>query len=204
MVINFDYKSALSEVIRPLYREHVPGAALDLYNYIRRNYGHLRQNQSLGLDWPPELKPQFERLATDDLALSSRLIYYMGHWGGFANDSGAYWRYAIFADQTLRDRLGIPYMDETPDGWSLSIHEGVVRVRYGDSDMWIWEEICPALETCGRGERTADLLRNNPCPDGLDPEIHLRGYVAQYRPTTGIWGRLLNLAEYAQPAEVLS
>lgn len=37
--MNFDYKRALNGAVLPIYREHIPGTALDLYQQIRPTTG---------------------------------------------------------------------------------------------------------------------------------------------------------------------
>ncbi len=113
----------------------------------------------------------FRKVPAEYLALASHVINAIGHWypGQSANgfmvpgrESGATWKFAHYADQELRERLGLPARGTNGHdrGFGYAVHEGAIRVTYADPDTWQWIEVAPATETgFTAAKRIAGLIR---------------------------------------------
>jgi hypothetical protein len=125
---------------------------------VAREAGELRQLPDLSMPWPADsdLRERFDKCPAEWLALAARAIYYTGHWfpswGGPrlvlpGKQHGASWKFAHYADQSLRARLGMPERgDNGRDKGAVlrQVHEGAIRVCYQSPDTWTWREVAPA------------------------------------------------------------
>lgn len=141
--MDFDYKRAWKELAKPVY-DSLPDEIHLLVGYVNERSRDLHQDRDLSMPWPKDNGELQKRFAETDLAtlsLASRAVYFYGHWAphGVINthSGGTYWKFAHYADQTLRSVL----LKQPRDGTFYQIHEGVVRVCYSDSNTWTWEEV---------------------------------------------------------------
>ena len=154
----FDYRRAWFELAGPLY-DRLPDHVRALLARVAETSVALVQRDDYTMAWPDDagaLRAAFAALPSDLLAGSARVVYYVGHWQPSGADaesarqvpgpsSGATWKYSDYADQVLRDRLGVRARGPGT-GAHLEIHEGVLRVCYSARDLWTWAEVAPATE----------------------------------------------------------
>lgn len=157
----FDYIRAWDDLAYPAWLT-LPASIKGLVALTGEQAGDLHQIQDLTMPWPegPGFKSAFEAHDSDTLALASRVVYYLGHWqhprAGFTpacslspawNKSGAHWKFSHYADQVLRERLGLQGREKTGErGFGFALLEGAIRLTYSSNDMWTWEEVAPGTE----------------------------------------------------------
>ena len=159
----FDYEAAWHEVARPAY-EALPQDVRDLLAQVAVEAAGLNQLPDLSMPWPDDpqmgergtpgstLRVRFDAIPAETLAFAARVIYYVGHWYPTGADlalpgrmAGAYWKFAHYADQSLRARLAAATSaDAMRSNGPFQIHEGVIRLCYSSKDMWTWVEVAPA------------------------------------------------------------
>lgn len=148
----FDYAAAWWQVARPAYQS-LPQNVRDLLARVAQEAGELRQLPDCSMPWPEEsdLRETFDKVPAEWLALAARVIHNVTHWYPRSGDLeipgwqvGAGWKFAHYADQSLRARLQIGTVDY--HGLSLRIHEGAIRLCYQSRDMWTWQGVAPATE----------------------------------------------------------
>lgn len=149
----FDFKTAWREVAKPAF-DALPQHIRDLVDRVQELCSTTHQSHDLSLPWPKDggemLQVAFEGLSSEQLATASRVVYFFGHWAQSAQvqQGGAYWKFALYADQVLSKRLGFPGPHEMPrvNGTSYRIHQGVLRVNLISPNSSGWVELGPATE----------------------------------------------------------
>jgi len=148
----FDFRRAWVETSLPLFWA-MPKAMRRLYDRVQEEYRDVHQNRYLGMDWldEPPGGPRLEEEMRDadilDLAWASRIVYTYGHWSSYNHSGphGATWKFSILADQMLAARLGLlPRHLDGGNGWSIRVHEGLLRLCASSPNMWMWKEVAPA------------------------------------------------------------
>jgi len=168
----FDFARAWRELAKPAF-ESLPQNVHDLYERVVVEAEGLPQNKELGMDWPEDssLRSAFDGVPADFLCEASRIIYFYGHTspsGHSYRGGGGTWKFSIYADQSLEDRLWkgsewaathlfsdrYGYGRKPPEpkkradqlSW-LQVCEGVLRICYASMDAWRWVEVAPATLT---------------------------------------------------------
>lgn len=143
----FDYVAAWNEAAYPAFLKLSP-AAVNVLEVVKAEAKDRHQNSALDMDWTPEIRAAFEAMTDSELATSSRAVYFAGHWHpGKANShvprDGSTWKFSLFCDQLLSERLGLVRnrTGSTGNGTSYAIHQGALRVQWSTPDSWQWEEI---------------------------------------------------------------
>jgi hypothetical protein len=142
----FDYRTAWHEVAHPAYLKLSPGALAAL-GTVKVEAADLHQQQDLDMPWTPTIRTAFEPLTTAELATASRAVYFAGHWhpegveSAVLRGDGAAWKFALYADQLLSERLGLPRGPSKGNGTSYRILEGALRVGWSTPSSWSWREI---------------------------------------------------------------
>lgn len=167
----FDYAAAWRDLAWPSYQA-LPADVRGLLARVAEECGDLNQKPDLSMPWPNDpilgdrqdvssnLRETFDKIPAEILAYSARVIYFLGHWhphekdcGDFAGrDKGSHWKFAHYADQSLRDRLIRALNAEGKNGADIlrggdgpfQIYEGAIRICYSSRNMWSWEEVAPA------------------------------------------------------------
>jgi hypothetical protein len=170
----FDYARAWIEVAKPAY-DALPEEIHALVAVTADAAKDLSQRQDLNMPWPTDqpwadLRHRFDSHTSDSLALAARVLHDVGHWrpgrdvdaakhvGPLDACPGLGWKFANYADQILRERLQVPdRVSSSPNGLSLAVLEGAIRVCYSSRDMWLWEEVAPATEE-GKARVVAEVL----------------------------------------------
>lgn len=157
----FNYKRAWREAAQPLFEE-LPEQVLRLFDRVKIE--GLNQGQDLNCIWPERtdedrwlaiylsndwsgsLQEAFAEIDSETLAHAAAVIPDYGHWHSNNDDqTGAYWKFSNYADQTLRTRLGVSNGTEG-NGVSIRILEGMIRVGFSSKWSWPFEEVAPATE----------------------------------------------------------
>lgn len=151
----FDHEMAWAELARPAFEE-LPESIHQALAAVAEQADDLSQLPDLTMPWPANgtLRAGFEALDSADLARAARVIYDYGRWWPSssagsdaltvpARSHGASWKFSHYADQILRERLSIPLWANR-HGFSVEIHEGVIRLCYASKNEWNWAEIAPA------------------------------------------------------------
>ncbi|MCP3681125.1 MAG: hypothetical protein GY861_00405 [bacterium] len=152
----FDYLKVWDQLVRPEY-EGLSSEIHALLGLVLEKSKDLRQDKNLKLPWISDLKERFEALSTIELSKASRVIFSYGYWttpqfADWIQKNGIYWKFSTYADQVLYERIGIERTNQDlakkkrKFQWSLSVHEGMLRVQYSDNESWQWKEIGWALE----------------------------------------------------------
>ncbi len=154
----FDYRRAWHEVAKPAYLI-LPADVRQLLADVTEQAKDLHQLPDCSMPWPEDsdLRARFDRIPAEWLALAARAIYFVGHWRPADADlaeiprNGETWKFAHYADQSLRERLGLPprgsngrYGSGCHSG--VEIHQGTIRVYYSSPDCWLWDEVAPATQ----------------------------------------------------------
>lgn len=162
---DFDYKRAWKELAEPEFKK-LPDVVHKLYHNIHDHYSHCQQDRDCDLPWPDDrIKTVFDSIDLSVLARASRVIYFYGHWGSGLENNGAYWRFSLWADQTIRRKLALDESSVTGVfraaryNISLAIREGYLRVCRSTKASWTWEEIGPVSEDLF--DDAVDLLSGN-------------------------------------------
>ena len=171
----FDYVTAWREVAKPAY-EALPQNVRDLLGRVTVECGDLSQLADLSMPWPTgelapagaeSLREAFDKIPAEVLALAAHVIYATGHWhpsgARLVPADGSTWKFAQYADQSLRARLGLPERgDNGRDTATIQIKviDGAIRLCYSSRDMWTWARVAPATaEGLKRVREAADALR---------------------------------------------
>lgn len=157
----FDYESAWLEVAAPAYKA-LPDSIHRLVDLVAVRCADLHQLSDCSMPWPDDdnagadsLQRAFEDVSADVLAYAAQVVHNFGHWwprsiaGDYSlpgREQGSHWKFAHYADQTLRAKLGLPARGSNGHerGYGYAVHEGVIRLTYADSHSWNWIEIAPA------------------------------------------------------------
>ena len=127
----FDYAAAWREA-RPLW-DALPANLRELFAETRKVAADARQDKNTDLPWlrtPGPLtegfKGRFHAIPATDLEHAASVIHALGHWlpgdappedrllfAGSPPD-GAYWKFAHYADQSIRERQGRPWSGREP------------------------------------------------------------------------------------------
>lgn len=136
--MQFDYEAAWDKLIQPAMeaiKNNDPGI-LVLMEDIGGHHADVVQDQrTLDLPWPDGLKARFEEVPTMTLAFSSFIVHNYGHWG-YKGEAAAWkdatWKFSNWADQILRERLGIVKESarDRGTGYSLEVQFGLLELRY--------------------------------------------------------------------------
>jgi hypothetical protein len=148
----FDYETAWHEIAKPGF-DTLPQNVRDLYARVCAECEGQGQNQQLGMAWPKmegpgdSLHTMFLDIPTEWLSAASRIIYFYGHWSPEGHSylgGGGTWKFALFADQQLCERLGLSRSDAPYPGVAYEVSEGVIRTCLSIKDSWTWVEVAPA------------------------------------------------------------
>lgn len=159
----FDYAAAWREVAKPAY-EALPQSVRDLLAQVATEAAHLGQKPDLSMPWPDDpqlgdkgtpgsnLRVRFDKTPAEILALAARVIHAAGHWFPSRGEleipgrnSGSHWKFAHYADQSLRERLiAATSADTMRNNGPFQVHEGAIRFCYSSPDTWMWHEVAPA------------------------------------------------------------
>lgn len=163
----FDYARAWAERAKPGY-ECLPASVQALFLLVAEEAGSLSQLPDCSMPWPEDrlFRQAFIDIPAEVLAFAARTVHNLGHWKPGKADlptaelsaigRGAHWKFSHYADQVLREKLGLPARgDGGRTGVSFAIHEGAIRVCYASRNSWCWEEVAPAT---ARGMVTAGLV----------------------------------------------
>lgn len=206
--MTFDYKRACSELAMPEFN-NLPLEIKALYARVVSECKSQHQNKELGMDWPltgpselPELKEAFNSIDVESLALASRAVHFAGHWGYKEDDTfiglhdgGSHWKFSLFADQTLRRKLGMPeFGSDSKHGISYAVHEGAIRVCYSTPHSWTWREV---IQATPQGLRQVIDAVNHSSLHGDDLIDYL---VDTLRPKFGPWANFFNTEKYHLPS----
>lgn len=207
--MQFDYEAAWTKLILPAMealRTNDP-AVLDLLKEITATCRELRQDtRTLDLPWPDGLKEKFEAINSMTLAFASFTIHNYGHWmpGGHNEDRALEtWKFANFADQILRERLGL-VKDTGRDrsvGYAFDVQHGLLELRHksirGDYNR---SPVCFAIpEARDVAQGVVNLARlSNPTP-GFD-EVADR-CMKEAAPSEGLGAKCFRLGEYMMSEE---
>lgn len=157
---DFNFYKAWVEAAQPAY-EALPGAIHHLVERVHVECAELVQQHDLTMPWPestPEaakaertLREAFDAIIPAVLAQAAYVVYFYGHWGGgwTASDqsrqytnSGTYWKFAHYADQALRGKLGFDEGCKRSyrPGIGWFVQEGMLHIslaveRRGDVDF---------------------------------------------------------------------
>lgn len=153
--MDFDYKTAWEQLSKPLY-EKLPPRIIDLILMVERVAAGLSQGHDLQMPWPedPTFEKAFAEIPTLELSEAARVVWSFGHWAPERvqlQESGTYWKFSHYADQTIRGRLWNPSA-ATSEGhfkrppYEIRVHEGFLRLCISDHHGWRWKEIEPASE----------------------------------------------------------
>lgn len=156
----FDYEAAWFELARPAY-ETLPADVRALLAYTAEAADGLAQLTDCSMPWPDadgeyrDLASRFERIPAEVLSHAARVINSVGHWypssaKGYAIPglgTGAHWKFAHYADQSLRTRLGLAPRGMDTRGVSIEVHEGSLRLCYSSRETWTWQECQPATQS---------------------------------------------------------
>ncbi len=198
----FDYKEAWYQLAEPTYKL-LPANIRDLFDRVIAECAGCNQKQNLDVRWPtydeessddPSLRSVFWDIPYEYLTIAARAIYFLGHWKPSCepamSDHGAHWKFASYADQTLREKL---YQFE-PDhavhlfgrdvpppkiGHWFEVHEGCLRYCCSLPNSWTWIECGPAtprvLKACVKEFKVDCGVAGCGCipidPDSVDPEF---------------------------------
>lgn len=174
---DFDYRRAYKEIAEPAF-EVLPQNVRDLYERICKDFKAAQQDKNTDMPWPEgtddnsvsDLWQRFDGIPDDILAMASRVIHYFGHWkpSGVGGDStGAYWKFAHWADQTLARKCGLPEFQgraKDRDGISYQVNDGFLRVCFSSKDEWLWEEL--GIATKPMYEKALKVLPKGKCSVG--------------------------------------
>ena len=217
----FNFERAFDEAAKPAH-DYLHPAVKFLFILVKDNCADLVQSEDLSMPWPDNdfVKASFTKLSDELLAGGARVVYSAGHWayadynlafadGGpeyklkhFLQDSGAYWKFSNYADQILRERMDI-VRDNTSNGMSFNIIEGMIRVQVSTKNSWNWIEVCLATS------ENLHRLKNESWPDRIsfgggrigsdnwsDAVIaHAKGLVQKY---DGYLGMILDTERYME------
>lgn len=175
----FDFEKAWEELPAKDFWV-LPQNIRDLFHDVAILAENLNQKNDLDMPWPSEdlyiekeenllsqgsILLRFNEIPNEYLSYSARVIYSYGHWGKpsiYKVGNGAYWKFANYADQVLRQKLNIPKRNIVYSGLRkniiFDIHQGYLRVCYEDKDSWLWEEIGPATQD--RVDRAKKFIDN--------------------------------------------
>lgn len=159
----FDYAAAWREVARPAYQA-LPQNVRDLLAQVAIEADDLGQLPDLSMPWPDNpqlgakgtpgstLRESFVKIPAEFLALAAHAIYFCGHWFPSGGDltlpgrqQGSHWKFAHYADQSLRARLiAATSADIMRSNGPFQVHEGAIRLCYSSRNMWTGTEVAPA------------------------------------------------------------
>lgn len=157
----FDYETAWIQDAWPLYNA-LPTSIHNLLSTVGIRCADLRQLADCSMPWPDgehnadSLQAAFEAIPSEDLSFAAQVVYNAGHWfpgkavsGDAAmpgREHGSHWKFAHYADQVLRVRLGLPARGSNgrENGYGFAVHEGAIRLTYADKHSWNWIEVAPA------------------------------------------------------------
>ena len=123
----FDYAAAWREV-RPMW-DTLPEAIRDLYVRTCIEAREINQDTKLDLPWPRQgaLRSAYASVDAATLHRAAEVIHALGHWcplddcthADFAlfnarATTGGYWKFARYADQSVRERDGKPWSGREP------------------------------------------------------------------------------------------
>ena len=170
----FDYARAWKTLAEPQFLS-LPASVIEVLYQVVADCEGLSQGSDLRMIWPGDgahplenpggnyLWEAFKAIPTATLAHASRVIWSMGHWeplGVTGIPGGAHWKFSNYADQVLRDRLGLPQITEDKKGIGYEIHEGMIRLTFSRG-CWIWKEV--GLATRGSLEQIRrEVLKSEP------------------------------------------
>lgn len=145
---DFDYKRAFTEVAEPAFNA-LPQDIRDLGKRIESDFGDVHQDRNTHMPWPidSDLRERFNEIPVEILAWASRAMHFYGHWGTgwkVPTSNGWYWKFSLWADQTLRRKIGLPEFPrprEKDPVLSVQVHEGFLRLCHSTPGVWEWEEI---------------------------------------------------------------
>jgi len=161
---DFNYKKAWRDLSVPAYLE-LPKEVHDLISYMQTYTKHINQNEDLSLPWPEntQLKKSFENIPAEDLAKAARVVWSTGHWNPynsnyiFKKDRGTYWKFAMYADQILREKCDLTHSKHCII--NFEILEGFIRACIFFEDIWEWHEV--ALATPDNLNRLQKIANRN-------------------------------------------
>lgn len=138
----FDYKKAWREEAAPRVLS-LPTSSLQLIWRTHTEAKGLRQRRDLSVDWPTtDLRAAFVAMNDEELSYAAHVLACEGHWHPGYKDwlkpltkQGTYWRFAAYADETLRANLGVRQLSRA-DGFTIEILEGKLRIGIGYEHKW--------------------------------------------------------------------
>ena len=147
----FDYQSAWLEVAKPGFAS-LPKC---IHNLVTETYrvacDLVQEKDTLRMPVTEAVQEYIlnpmENVPTSVLARASNLVYHFGHWGytpeGRAIQvGGTYWKFAKYADHSLKKRLVAPHPMTTLDSTvNTKLIDGMLRVTWDSNDAWLWEEV---------------------------------------------------------------
>lgn len=178
----FNYKKAFDEAAFPAYEALSPYVK-NVFEEVINQASDLSQSKDLSMPWPKTpLMELFGGLNDFDVAVASKVIYSAGHWayaefdlafeaGGSAyqlrnklQNHGSYWKFSNYADQILRERLGVEYRPNynRDNLRNFEIHVGMIRICVQTPDSWNWIDL--ALAT----RENMEMLRDVSFPSHTD------------------------------------
>jgi hypothetical protein len=203
-MIIFDYKLAWKELALPQFLTLPSSIKLLAKKVAKESFLLKQESKTLNVPWANEkLKNSFEKLDSEALANAAKIIYCFGHWRpepwpkevkNFTNlDSGWHWKFSNYADQILRTRSFNRSYDKNPKfGIGYSIHQGLLRITFSNSDSWIWEEIGLATEN---NYKEVISMVDNSLKDLNQIEVTMQVLKKHFYPNGPI-GNFLNLSKY--------
>lgn len=159
----FNYVRAWDNLANPLF-DRLPADMLALYDRVCTEADVLRQKHDLDMPWPvaTDLQTAFRQADPAELARASRIVYFYGHWsykGHSYRGNGGTWKFSLYADQTLREHLGLPERGRVPSDFGLTIelHQGMLRVCCSTPGSWQWTEM--GLATADNRHSLSNLIQ---------------------------------------------
>jgi len=143
--MKFDYEGAWYAIAKPGFdRLTAPGGnavVVSAMHRIDEECGDLPQDRTtLDMPWPNiAMRELFEQIDSTTLAVASFVVYSYGHWkpGHEKMRVKETWKFANYADQVLRTRLGIVRdIGSRSSGYAFAVQNGLLELTYSARNEW--------------------------------------------------------------------